>query len=75
MREGLEIMGEALEMVYLEPADLESVAAIIHAMPGWPGTLEDATVVVTALRLKAPVWTLNYRDFRPFTRVELWNPE
>jgi hypothetical protein len=62
-------------MVFLEPADLDGVATIVDAMPGWSGTLEDAAVVVIAMRFRAPVWTLNHRDFRPFTRVELWNPE
>jgi hypothetical protein len=44
-------------------------------MPAWRGTLEDALVAVTGLRLRAPVWTLNYRDLAAFGSLEFWTPD
>lgn len=34
-------MGETLEMVFPEPADLDGAARIVHAMLGWAGTLRE----------------------------------
>jgi predicted nucleic acid-binding protein len=44
------------------------------AIRDWAGTLEDAVVAVTALRLRVPVWTLNVRDLGARPELRFWNP-
>ncbi len=73
-REGLAKMQEALLPVPFTLEDLEAAQHLLEGLPEWGGTLEDASVVLLALRLKAPVWTLNYRDFSAFTALQFWTP-
>jgi predicted nucleic acid-binding protein len=54
--------------------DLEEAGLLLAQLPGWEGTLEDASVALLALRLKAPVWTLNYRDLGAFPALRFWTP-
>ena len=77
-RSGPDLAREALErmlnsLVTLE-GDFAAACALVRALPGWGGSLEDATVAVLAQELGVPVWTLNYRDFSAFKLLELWNP-
>jgi predicted nucleic acid-binding protein len=62
------------EVLPLDRRMFEAACALVDHLPGWEGTLEDATVAVSAMELGVPVWTLNYRDFAAFPRVGLWNP-
>ncbi|MDM7324204.1 MAG: hypothetical protein P3W93_004270 [Thermus sp.] len=52
--------------------DLEAIRVLLASRPEWRGTLEDASVVLLALRSKAPVWTLNYRDLGVFRELSFW---
>lgn len=74
-RTGLERMRESMDLAYLREGDLAAVAHLVAAMPSWTGTLEDAAVALTALRLPAPLWTLNYRDLAAFKNLEFWTPQ
>jgi predicted nucleic acid-binding protein len=71
-RVGLQRMRQSLDIAYPEEADLGAAAQLVAAMPAWRGTLEDAFVALTGLRLAAPVWTLNYRDLAAFQRLQFW---
>jgi hypothetical protein len=54
--------------------DLEEARLLLARLPGWESTLEDVSVALLALRLKAPVWTLNYRDLGAFPALRFWTP-
>jgi predicted nucleic acid-binding protein len=62
------------EILPLDRPVFDAACALVEQLPSWAGTLEDATVAVTALQLRIPVWTLNHRDFSAFPRIELWAP-
>jgi len=58
--------------IYL-PNDLARVVeAYLNSRPEWKGTLEDASVVLLALKAGTPVWTLNYRDLGVFQELSFW---
>jgi predicted nucleic acid-binding protein len=71
-RRALARMLEALEVEPLQVDDLEAIRLLLAARPEWKGTLEDASVALLALRLRAPVWTLNYRDLGVFKELSFW---
>lgn len=73
-QQGLREMRAALSTIDIGIGDLHTIGALTDAVRGWRGTLEDAAVALTALRLRAPVWTLNYRDLSAFPRLTFWNP-
>lgn len=73
-QQGLREMRRALAITYPDAEDLDAVVSITQAPQRWRGTLEDATVALTALRLRIPVWTLNYRDFSAFPSLLFWHP-
>lgn len=73
-QQGLREMRRALAITYPEAAELDAIVSITRVLQKWGGTLEDATVALTALRLRIPVWTLNYRDFSAFPRLFFWRP-
>lgn len=73
-QQGLREMRPALVITYPDAGELDSVISITQAMRRWWGTLEDAVVALTALRLRIPVWTLNYRDLSAFPRLLFWRP-
>lgn len=62
------------EVLPLDRAAFNAACSLVDQLPSWGGTLEDATVVMAALELNVPVWTLNYRDFSAFRKIELWVP-
>jgi len=62
------------EVVPLDRGMFEAACMLVAQLPGWQGTLEDAVVAACAMELRAPIWTLNYRDFAAFSQLELWNP-
>ncbi len=65
---------EAVEILYPAADDLDRAVEIVARMPAWQGSLEDAIVAATALDLKVPVWTLNYRDMAAFPMLTFWTP-
>jgi predicted nucleic acid-binding protein len=71
---GLREMRATLEITYMTADEFNLVCQIAESLPGWTGTLEDAIVALTALRVRSPVWTLNYRDLSAFPRLTFWNP-
>lgn len=74
-RDALTHMRAALEIVFPARLDFDDATTLIMGLgPHWRGTLEDALVAALATRLRSPVWTLNYRDFSAFRRIELWTP-
>ena len=54
--------------------DLGELTALANTPRSWNGSLEDASVVLTARKFRCPAWTFNYRDFAAFRDLELWNP-
>jgi predicted nucleic acid-binding protein len=71
---GLREMRESLVVAYIDAGEFEMACQIAGSLRGWTGTLEDAVVALEALRLRMPVWTLNYRDLSAFPRLTFWNP-
>jgi predicted nucleic acid-binding protein len=71
---GLSGMRRALEIVYPLRDEFAAAATLAGAIRRWGGTLEDAVVAVTALRLQLPVWTLNFRDLGALPELEFWTP-
>jgi predicted nucleic acid-binding protein len=71
---GLAVMMKTLQSVFLCQADIVILQQMIRAMPGWKGSLEDASVILVAQRYRCPVWTMNYRDFGTIQGLEFWTP-
>ena len=66
-----------IEDTLVVPLELETfwnVYNLVCQMPQWKGSLEDASVVITAKQYSASVWTLDYRDLSWFKDLELWIP-
>ncbi len=70
----LTLMLSALHPVFLSQVDVVDLQRMITTLPGWGGSLEDATVTLIAQRYRCPVWTMNYRDFGTIQRLEFWVP-
>ena len=73
-RRALIWMLEDLHVFHIDPANLAEVIALVTSRPRWAGSLEDASIVLTAIRLDAPVWTIDYGDLSAFPVVEFWTP-
>jgi predicted nucleic acid-binding protein len=71
----LKTMEESLHFLNMDDAMYNEVQAMIFCLPQWRGSLEDATVAITALRYYCPIWTLNFRDFNIFKNIEFWTPD
>lgn len=71
---GLREMRKSLAVTYVDAGEFDMACQFTNSLRGWTGTLEDAVVALTALRLGTPVWTLNYRDLSAFPRLTFWNP-
>jgi predicted nucleic acid-binding protein len=74
-RRSLQIMHESIHTVPVNQSDFEELQAMLERLSDWQGTLEDASVVSTAILYKCAVWTFNYRDFVAFSEIEFWNPK
>jgi predicted nucleic acid-binding protein len=74
-RRALQIMEDSLHLIEINKADLTNLKAMLLQLPKWQGSLEDATVVLVALRYRCPVWTYNFRDFAAFKSLNFWAPE
>ncbi|MGE3913786.1 MAG: type II toxin-antitoxin system VapC family toxin [Chloroflexota bacterium] len=73
-RMGLSLLRERVEIVHLAQPDFEASLQLLFVHAEWLGTIEDAVVAQTALRLDAPVWTYNYRDLNAFPNLHFWTP-
>jgi predicted nucleic acid-binding protein len=61
-------------VIPMEMKTFREIYNLVLQMPDWKGSLEDASVVITAQRFEASVWTLDYRDLGWFKNLELWTP-
>lgn len=68
-------MNDSLHILAMEAEAFSQLQAVVAQLPQWKGSLEDATVMLTALQHRCPVWTYNFRDFSIFSALEFWNPE
>ena len=73
-RSALAQIRRATLVTYPGTTDLDLAAQMVQAKPGWGGSLEDAVLVWTASSMRAPIWTLNHRDFVGFAELSFWNP-
>ncbi len=73
-REGLRRMRESLEIAFAGREEFEAASTLCGGIRNWAGTLEDAVVALTGLRMRTPVWTLNYRDLGAFPNLQFWTP-
>src|SRR5690606_7509957 len=62
------------EIVEVNLGTVAELAAMVDSMPRWPGSLEDAVLAYVGGRMRAPVWTFNYRDLRAFPNLKFWTP-
>jgi predicted nucleic acid-binding protein len=74
-QQALKIMQESLHILSLDQLDFEALQNLVLSLPNWQGSLEDASVSLTALRYRCPVWTFNYRDLSIFNTLEFWTPD
>lgn len=74
-QQALKTIQESLHILLLDQSDLEAFQNLVFGLPNWQGSLEDASVILTALRYRCPVWTFNYRDFSLFNTLEFWTPD
>jgi predicted nucleic acid-binding protein len=72
-QQALSTLQDALEILPLQDADIQSAIALTTTTDAWLGTLQDATIIVLARQMNLPVWTLDYRDFSRFSDILLWN--
>ncbi len=67
-------MDRGFEIDTINSEDYQTIQAIAQHIPGWSGTLADATVIHVAVKLQCPIWTLDYRDLGRFKMLKFWNP-
>lgn len=63
-----------METIALSQFEFQELHEMIRVLPGWKGSLEDATVVLVAERYQCPIWTLNHQNFEQFAGLEFWGP-
>ncbi|MGB3571235.1 MAG: type II toxin-antitoxin system VapC family toxin [Phormidesmis sp.] len=68
-------MNDSLHVLPMDAKAFGQLQAVVAQLPQWRGSLEDATVMLTALQYRCPVWTYNFRDFSLFSALDFWNPE
>jgi predicted nucleic acid-binding protein len=73
-QQALAVMTDSFHPVALSHEDFGALQAMVLRLPDWKGSLEDGTVVMTALRYQSPLWTYNYRDLAQFKSLEFWTP-
>jgi predicted nucleic acid-binding protein len=70
----LQTMEDSLYLIEFTKADLIDIKSFLLQIPQWKGSLEDATVILVALRYQGLVWTYNFRDFSAFRTLNFWTP-
>jgi hypothetical protein len=73
-RRALGWMLEDLQIFYLGAPDVTEMVGLMMSRSQWTGTLEDVSVVLAAIRLDAPVWTIDYGDLSAFPNLQFWTP-
>ena len=73
--DALTLMLDVLQPGFLAQSDLLTLQQMIQSLPGWSGSLEDASVIHIAQRCRRPVWTMNYRDSGTIQDLQFWTPE
>jgi predicted nucleic acid-binding protein len=63
-----------IEIIPVQQTDLQRALNLLHQMPDWNGTCEDAIIAQVAIERKVPLWTMNYRDLAAIREIEFWNP-
>jgi predicted nucleic acid-binding protein len=71
----LQVMQDSLQTLPVGQAEFDELQGMVAQLPQWQGSLEDATVVLTALQYRCPIWTYNFRDFGIFPALAFWNPQ
>jgi hypothetical protein len=67
-------MEDSLYLIEFTKVDLIDIKSFLLQIPQWKGSLEDATVILVALRYQGLVWTYNFRDFSAFRTLNFWTP-
>ncbi len=67
-------MNDSLHVLAMDAEAFIQLQNVVTQLPRWKGSLEDATVMMTALQYRCPIWTYNFRDFSIFSALEFWNP-
>ncbi|MBE9051728.1 type II toxin-antitoxin system VapC family toxin [Nostocales cyanobacterium LEGE 11386] len=70
----LAVISESTVTVPLSMEMFQDIYSMVHQIPDWQGSLEDASVVAVAQLYDATIWTLDYRDLSWFKSLELWLP-
>ena len=70
----LQTMEDSLYLIEFTKVDLIDIKSFLLQIPQWEGSLEDATVILVALRYQGLVWTYNFRDFSAFKTLNFWTP-
>ena len=68
-------MNDSLHILTMQADVFSELQTVVSQLPQWRGSLEDATVMITALQYQCPIWTYNFRDFSIFSALEFWNAE
>ena len=67
-------MEDSLYLIEFTKADLRNIKSFLLQISQWQGSLEDAIIILVALRYQNFVWTYNFRDFSAFRTLNFWNP-
>jgi len=70
----LQTMEDSLYLIEFTKVDLIDIKSFLLQIPQWKGSLEDASVILVALRYQGLVWTYNFRDFSAFKTLDFWTP-
>jgi len=70
----LQTMEDSLYLIEFTKVDLIDIKSFLLQIPQSKGSLEDATVILVALRYQGFVWTYNFRDFSAFKTLNFWTP-
>lgn len=65
----------SFQIYAITESDFSAIKQIVLDLSHWEGTLADASVVYVAMKLRCPVWTLDYRDLSRFSKLTFWTPQ
>ena len=70
----LQTMEDSLYLIEFTKVNLIDIKSFLLQIPQWKVSLDDATVILVALRYQGLVWTYNFRDFSAFKTLNFWTP-
>ena len=73
-QKALRTMNRSFYVLPFQNKTFVDIQDMVYRLPEWRGSLEDATVMLSALQYRCPIWTYNFRDFTIFKSLEFWNP-